>query len=126
MITGAKNISKTLIRYINDKYSSCDVQYSAVFFRDMAMARYVGHTLWNYPDIFDFQSSNFFSPDRFDYVSCGGGAGDGPEDWVQAFDGVLGMNWRSKSKKIMIMITDASCHGNSFDSKLDYTKRVND
>lgn len=46
-------------------------------------------------------------------VECGGG-NDQPEDWAGAIRLALDLNWREKSKKIIILISDANAHGNKF------------
>ncbi|EAY22716.1 hypothetical protein TVAG_476450 [Trichomonas vaginalis G3] len=131
MIKGAKSIFKRLMDYTKSKYSDITVRYSAVFFRDEAMADLlyrrkevkIGTKTFNVATVFDFKSNGrSIDPVKFDEVMTNGGAGDGPEDWVQAFSNMLDLQWDEKAKKIMIMITDSSCHGDKF----DYRKCLND
>ncbi|EAY19122.1 hypothetical protein TVAG_190160 [Trichomonas vaginalis G3] len=128
MITGAKSIFKKLMEYTKKKYSDLNVRYSANFFRDAAMAEQLyrhkkqGHGTvdYNVATPFDFKEhGGSINPVEFDKVETKGGAGDGPEDWVQAFEGMFKFHWKPQAKKIMIMITDAGGHGEKFNSKPD-------
>ena len=121
------NIVTDLKGFVQEKYGEENVRVASVTFKDAALARLINKkhkgrrsklVKNNQGESFDFVPVHQFDVDIFKNVTIGGGCGDGPEDWVDAFERVNKLSWSNDSRKIIIMLTDQGCHG------LGYHRRI--
>ena len=117
-----RNIVEDLKTFVQEKYNSKNVRIALVSFKDYAMARLI-HQKYeqeqfaknvkqrNKGQSFPFIPINEFQSVIFKQIKICGGCGDGPEDWVDAFNRVNLLNWSKDSRKIIIMLTDQGGHG---------------
>ena len=90
-----------------------DLSLAAVFFRDPLDWETDKH------ETFDFDKNPLNFKVFVNNIWADGG-GDGPEDWVGAFNIAKGLSWRKDSVKYIVHIADAPAHGDAYASGYEY------
>lgn len=114
-IESVANNCKSIATYCKNRSTQNNFSFASVIFRDFAYANAVKINInKNQNEIRNFTKKIQDIKNFLSNVKAHGGGGDGPEDWVSAFEDLLRLNWREKSAKVVIFITDSGSHGTLF------------